>query len=220
MLGFSSFCESRSAQELAAAYQQILASIVTATTYGTDGEDDHVLIFSDTVVLAEPRMEPRTEAVRHLFRLASLLIHNSLLELNRFEHPPFRGCVSFGECIFRKNASLFSNSDCRTSLVLGKAVARASAWEKKQKWVGASIVPSDLPDIRIAFPGLLEQLVEEGYLVDYDVPTEDGLVATLAINCVTSGHSDHILRLVRDREQQLPRRKRVSIAELEDSWRQ
>jgi len=87
-------------------------------------------------------------------------------------------------------------------VLIGPPVVAANEWSKKQKWIGASIVPDEVPVIRNAWGPLIDTLVATNWLVEYDVPTSDGVVPTLAINYVLRSSRVQIAEYLQNREKE------------------
>lgn len=96
-----------------------------------------------------------------------------------------RGALSNGSVYGQKDFPMISKANDSFDILLGSAVASAVSWEKKQKWFGVStdreferaVLTSELRS-------QLGEFKKKNYLIEYDVPTDEGLIKTLAVNFI------------------------------------
>jgi hypothetical protein len=133
----------------------------------------------------------------------SELMHDSVVSfLNRVEpllkglplnqdadqYVPLRGGLSFGDLYVEKYYQ-YPGFPISTdfSVTIEDSIIKAYEWERAQKWVGASIDPESLKQLEGAAPQIIEDLKEKHYLIEWNIPTNTGLIKSLAINFVREG---------------------------------
>jgi hypothetical protein len=84
------------------------------------------------------------------------------------------------------------------SVVLGEPIVKASKWERNQKWVGASLVPGSLAGIPSEWRRALDNLQKANLLIEWNVPTSEGLVRTSAVNYVSGMSADILLKVLNE----------------------
>jgi len=87
-------------------------------------------------------------------------------------------------------------------VLIGGAVVEAMAWEKMQKWIGASIEPNQLRHLRSEMGTVMDDLVNNHSLLEWEVPTAHGLVCTLAVNFVYESAAHYLLEQLTKGEKQ------------------
>lgn len=193
VLGFRDTINSKPLEEV---YRRYLTFLALAGASGGIRSQPQLVIASDTVFAYFPPTVQPDNALRYLIRYTSVALSNSLVLPEGWVWP-LRGSISFGPLIVDKAG--FVTSDDRMKrvpefpVVLGKPFVQAIAWERHQKWIGASIDPESRAALDEAHPGLLLGLCQKGYLIDWDVPTRNGLVQALAVNYCFKGRAERLL---------------------------
>ncbi|MCD4781158.1 MAG: hypothetical protein K8S27_11525 [Candidatus Omnitrophica bacterium] len=111
-----------------------------------------------------------------------------------------RAALSAGSVYGQKDFPIISKLKDTFDILLGSAVSRAVDWEKKQKWFGMSannefekiILVSELSE-------QLSDLKQDNYLIEYAVPTNMGLVKTLAVNFIKKSCAEKINQVVKEK---------------------
>jgi len=180
VLGFSKFNETHELEDVIHYYAQLQENVSHFIALSALSSVKSFVI-SDTICVM-PAKQPQMFSYNCFFLYLSMLLNHSCRNLYNGKLLPLRGAISFDEYVF----------DSQRKIFLGKAISVAYKWEQKQKWVGASICP-DL--VEGSMPDTLDfkPLTERKLLVNWDVPTSDGIVSTLAVNFVTQETSATIL---------------------------
>jgi len=212
------FCTALKTQSLTNVYMRLqgLAATAAASAGIVHEPLPEIACVSDTIFVLAPGNVPAGEALRRLAEYACVFLANGIVT-----SPvafPLRGAVGFGEVMadmqhtwqfdLQRDGAM-EGQGARTRRVVGPvliggAVVEAMAWEKMQKWIGASIEPNQLQYLRSQMGTVVDDLVSRHYLREWDVPTVHGLVRTLAVNFVYEKHADYLLREFRRGENQAP----------------
>jgi len=215
------FCAALKTKSLTNVYMRLQGLALTAAaSVGIVHEPlPEIACVSDTIFVIAPVDVSAGEALRRLVEYACVLLLNGIVT-----SPiafPLRGALGFGEVVAdmrhtwqfdlqRYEAREEQGAVTRRvfgPVLIGSAVVEAMAWEKMQKWVGASIDPNQLQHLRSEMGMVMDDLVNRHYLREWDVPTAHGLVRTLALNFVPKSHEsrvDYLLRELRKGEDQAP----------------
>lgn len=178
VLGFAKFNETQGLDEVVAYYERLIKNVTNLTALSAMFAPESFVI-SDTICVT-PTNQLHLCDNGTFFLYLSMLLNHSCKNLYNGRMLPLRGAVSFDEYLF----------DAQRKIFLGKAISSAYKWEQKQKWIGVSICPS-----LIATPNMpiFLNLIEKKLLVNWEVPTSDGIVKTLAVNFVTRETAELIL---------------------------
>lgn len=98
------------------------------------------------------------EKMYDFFRHLSFIINDSLLKGNR-ENFPIRGGVSIGQLIIKDTNETNQNQHNRT--IVGSPLVKAYEWEQCQNWIGISINPDDIAEIRSNMPNKWNDLISK-----------------------------------------------------------
>jgi hypothetical protein len=201
VLGFSQVSIHTSPIVLFEIYRDIIAN-AEIPVVGRGRDASNLFVFSDTICVTEPETEHRSdEQAIQFFRTAGLLLHNSIvLSEQNAKNPPLRGAIGYGSYLAKKDAQFIEDSPNTVPLLIGRGVVEAYQWEQSQKWVGASLVPDNISILLEEQSDLVTKLISNGYIVEYDVPTKDGIQRSFAINYVTQGHAEPIYEYFSTRE--------------------
>ena len=215
------FCTALKTQSLTNVYLRLQS--LAATAAGSAGMSSQPLpeiaCVSDTIFVLAPVDVPVGEALRRLAEYACVLLANAIV-IERFAFP-LRGTLGFGEVMadmkhtwqfdLRRDGAREGQGAMTRRVIgpvlIGGAVVEAMAWEKMQKWIGASIEPNQLLHLRSEMGTVMDDLVKNHSLLEWDVPTAHGLVRTLALNFVPKSHqsrTDYLLQELRKGEDQAP----------------
>ena len=111
-----------------------------------------------------------------------------------------RAVLSVGSVYGQKDFPIISKSKDTFDVFLGSAVSQAVAWEKRQKWFGASTNNEFEKNIQTSeLSGQLYELKDKNYLIEYAVPTNTGLVKTLAVNFIKESSANEIKRVAKEK---------------------
>lgn len=168
------------------------------------------MVFSDTILLFPgPGAEPALSLERMVIDLC-VLISNCIVGSTHGMAFPIRAGVAVGEFVatqefrfpVRESDGLGSEvlREIMFPMVAGKAVVDAYEWERKQKWVGASLSPSSVESLRKpldpAAAQVLDKLVARNDLIEWDVPTSHGLIKTFAVNFLDKRYGNSIIEIL------------------------
>ncbi len=168
-------------------------------------------IFSDTAITymeyidqnGDYLKKPR-ERIYEFFRHLCIVMVNSIFAFshqdffaNRISEFPIRGGISIGRIIVK-------NMQLTSPVLMGKPIISAYEWEQQQNWLGLSINPEDIEEIKNTLSldmynhyqeeNYWNKLINENILVEYDVPTKIGLIKTWVINFVPNGKENDIIK--------------------------
>ena len=195
ILGLSALMKKRGLAGALAHYSGLKINEQVSRDQGNSQSLD-VLVFSDTVAVAAREGAKGTRAdVRAVVAHVALLLANSIRFYESFE-VPLRGGLAFGEYLLQPQATL---NDESWPLFVGAAVAEAHRWESAQEWVGASISPRSAVRLEETHPGLLDDLVQDGWLKRHAIPVKgcepiDGF----AVNYVNEFWASHLEKTLND----------------------
>ena len=178
VLGFSKFNE-QGLDVVIAYYEQLINSASNFIGLAALSAPE-IIVFSDTICVTPAKQQYLCDSLFFLY--LSMLLNYSCKNTHNGRMLPLRGAISFDEYIF----------DVRRKIFLGKAISSAYKWEQKQKWIGVSICPNLIESPTSGMPNFAD-LIEKKLLVNWDVPTSDGIERTLAVNFVTIETAELIL---------------------------
>jgi len=145
-----------------------------------------IIAVSDMLLIFPPSGVESGKSLLGLVEYLCVLLSNAIV-LPRGGVFPLRAGVSYGPLIAESHHTMPMKSDLPMPafpLLIGRPVVEAHQWERQQKWVGGSIAPGSRQHIENKIPGLLGDLVTRGFLAEWDIPTEHGLIPALALNYV------------------------------------
>ncbi|MCL2590235.1 MAG: hypothetical protein FWD67_04965 [Betaproteobacteria bacterium] len=200
LLGFKSVIKNNALNEVLRIYRQFL--IETKTSLAFRKMKDYLIktqLVSDSFFLyveeGQKDITLREHTIREMIKCLSHLLYRSIISFSQKQnHPrvPIRAAFTLGEYYGDENFpdaleyNLPLNEFYHTfsRVVVGEAAVRAHEWEECQKWVGASFDPNTTDIMRTDEDTavLLDFLKEDKLIIEYDVPTKDGLITTYAIN--------------------------------------
>ncbi len=163
-------------------------------------------LFSDTVVTYMEYMDSNAKFISKyekrcfdFFRHLCIVMVNSIFAFqdngffaNRISEFPIRGGISVGQ-IIAKNVHDYN------PVIMGKPIIEAYEWEQSQNWLGLSINPKNISEIKKILSSqnqsnYWKKLIDNNILVKFDVPTKAGLVNTWVINYVPTSKADILLQ--------------------------
>jgi hypothetical protein len=193
VLGFSKLTESVDANVLYNQYIEFLLSNYANSEFD-EFKQVSSLIISDTLFAWSTKND--YNPLYKLIVYAGALVQYSVYGMKNGFNLPLRGAISFDELVTLDTVPFKLGDeedhdlvDYKTQVVLGKAVVKAHRWEQQQKWIGVSLAPGCVESLTLSQPNVISKLCELNYLVEWDVPTNAGVVNTLAINFVTRSES-------------------------------
>ncbi|MEI6093687.1 MAG: hypothetical protein WCQ47_08455 [bacterium] len=108
---------------------------------------------------------------------------------------PLRGALSFGDIVlFNEFDKAEPGEYINSPLIMGVPIVDAYDWERDQKWLGVSVVPQKRSCLKETYDPSL--LIENHYLVEYDVPKEKGTEKTLVLNYISTDNIDSVRRYI------------------------
>jgi hypothetical protein len=158
------------------------------------------IFFSDSMFIYLPTCllnrtlsdEEMNKKIKVTIMFLSRLIHNSIFSLNtgllsqnlskeQLEKKeglradiPVRASFSFDEYEAKSIYNQF--------IITGRGVVTVHQWQEKQKWLGASFDPDTYLFFKNHKQSFVDELLTEKLIVEYTVPTNDGVIPTYAIN--------------------------------------
>lgn len=194
VLGFAEAIRTHTLEQVYANYILFVVMAWASRAPGLSGRPE-LLVVSDTVLAFPGTGTGGEQALRGMVEYLAVLLYNAIITPGMVPGTaphvlalPVRAGLSYGSLIADSAHQIrFTGSSKLVPsfpLVLGKPVVDAYCWEQEQKWVGASVDPRCRKQIDEAHPGLLDRLCEEGFLIQWDVPTKHGPVPALAVNYV------------------------------------
>ena len=206
-LGFRELVNTKPLEDVFSRQQHLITNAYLSRGTYADIHPE-LMVFSDTIVIHPPSSIASAPFLLRLVEYLSVLISNSIKYLETNHSLPLRGGISFGEFVatprFKYEPRIVEGSCLpipEFPLLVGKAVVTAYDWERSQKWVGISIDPSSVDQLRNQHPESLAELRQRNDLVEWDVPTSQGLVRTLAVNFVCKGSAQEIMACLKQAEQ-------------------
>ncbi len=98
---------------------------------------------------------------------------------------PLRGAFSIGSLVINNNN------------IIGKPIVSTYQWERLQNWIGISIPYNDISNVIKDLPkSEIEKIIADNLLIEYDVPTKNGIFKTYAINFVSKDNKNKILNII------------------------
>jgi hypothetical protein len=183
-LGFSEALESSDLRVIYARYV-LHAAMAWTTICGRRCCNLEIIAVSDMLLIFPPSGVESGKALLGIVQYLCVLLSNAImLPGGTF---PLRAAVSYGPLIAEAHHTMPVKSEPPMPafpLLIGRPVVEAHQWEQQQKWVGGSIAPESRQYIDNKHPGLLADLVNTGFLAEWDIPTEHGLIPALAVNYV------------------------------------
>jgi len=95
---------------------------------------------SDTILMRRPDWELGDRAIAEAEAVVALA-HKvcEIIKINSAQGVPLRAAIAFGECLI---------SVGETRALLGAPTGEASAWERRQEWIGGMLTPSAVAALR------------------------------------------------------------------------
>lgn len=199
VLGFKEFAQSTTLDVLRKFYVEILHEINHCTGFHKDLYPQFSIISDSICIWPRYKAGENKQLASHaFFHFLSIVLHNFIFNLY-IRNTAIRGGISFGEYLASYHTNLLGTENL-TSIIIGKPIIDAFKWESSQKWLGASLVPEHIELMKNKLPLLLGNLVDNNYLIEYDVPTSEGIRKSLAVNFVTESHAEYLSEAILRKE--------------------
>lgn len=98
---------------------------------------------------------------------------------------PLRGAFSIGSLVINNNN------------IIGKPIVSTYQWERLQNWIGISIPYNDISNVTNDLPECeIKKIMADNLLIEYDVPTKNGIFKTYAINFISKDNKNKIISII------------------------
>ncbi len=98
---------------------------------------------------------------------------------------PLRGAFSLGSLVINNNN------------IIGKPIVSTYRWERLQNWIGISIPYNDISNVMNNLPkSEIEKIMDNNLLIEYDIPSKNGVFKTYAVNFISSDNKNKIMDII------------------------
>jgi len=177
-----------------------------------------VQVFSDTILIsAENHTQDFYDVddyIKFMIKSLSKLIHDSVISLDTdyesdsepsFQNSikivpiPIRAAFTLNKYYAAKQFPVFGGQI--TPFIVGKAVAKACAWEKKLDWFGASFDNETYEYMKNNKKIIVQELIANKLIVEYNVPTKGDSIITYAVNFYKKNSIDRLRTSLKKHEE-------------------
>jgi len=186
LLGFKKFVETNSLQDVISSYAHEITGVAHASNILK--EDLQFMFYSDTIAIRLVNLtdDGFLNFIKALQLIASVFFVKSQVPV--LKAIPLRGAIVIGEYSWHIGditAEFFDRPPLMASkvnFIVGQAIIEAHEHESSQQWIGISMNEVMAKIASERFPQAWKKILDERYLVNYNIPLKSSTIAGLVVN--------------------------------------